>query len=62
MPPKRKPTRLAVLASVGDTSLGKVRLCDIQKLENSLKLRTLMDWMVFQTNASGILQEGYWYI
>jgi hypothetical protein len=52
----------AVLASVDDTPLGKVRPCDIHRLVNSLKLRKAVDLMVFQTNASGTFQEDHWYI
>jgi hypothetical protein len=53
----------AVLVSVDDAPPIKARRpCDIHKLVNPLKLRKLVDFMVFLTNASGIFQEDHWYM
>jgi hypothetical protein len=49
----------ALLASVDGNSLGKVRLCDIQKLANLLNCERLVDLMVFQTNALCIFREDH---
>jgi hypothetical protein len=52
----------ALLTSVDNTLLGRVKPCDIHKLANSLNSERLMDLMVFQMKASGIFQEDHWYI
>jgi hypothetical protein len=49
----------ALLTSVDDTLLGKVRPCNIHKL---VHWERLVDLMVFRTNALDIFQEDHWYI
>jgi hypothetical protein len=50
----------ALLASVDDTLLGKVRHCNIHKLANSLKLRKACGFDGIPNE--GIFQEYHWYI
>jgi hypothetical protein len=54
--------RVQALLPSEDTPLRKLRPCDIQKLVNYLKLRNIVNLMVFQTNASGTFHGDYWYM
>jgi hypothetical protein len=49
----------ALLASVEDIQLGKVRPCDIHKLANSLKLRKADAFNGISIHALGIIQEDH---